>query len=100
MSIFEHAIDDIFNVPDFQEYMRINNRDIAVISYQGNTDTNYTQFGIDNGKQIQVTCKVKDYSPARGDKVIFRRGKYKVDNFSTDSHNLCHTITLKSLESV
>ena len=100
MSIFEHAIEDIFATPDFQEKMKVGNRDIAVISYQGNTDTLYTEYGIDSGKQIQVTCKVKDYSPVRGDKVIFRKGNFKVDNFTTDSHGLCHTITLKSLESI
>ena len=99
MNVFEKAIDDIF-VKDFQEIMRYNNRDIAVVSYQSETDTAYTEYGIDPGKQIKVTCKVKDYSPNRGDKVSFRGCKWKVDEFTTDSHNLCHIITLKSLESV
>lgn len=100
MTIFEHAINDIFNVPDFQQSMRINNRDITVVGYQSDTDTEYTEYGIDNGKEIKVTCKVKDYSPVRGEKVSFRGQKYKIDRYTTDSHNLCHIITLKSVESI
>jgi hypothetical protein len=42
MNIFENAINDIFNTPDFMEYMLISDKQIAVISYDAATDALYT----------------------------------------------------------
>ena len=99
MSIFENAIDDIFNTPDFLEYLTIENRQIPVISYDAATDALYTEYGFDNGKTISVTCKVKDYTPAKGAKVIVRGQSWKIDNWTADSHNLTYRVYLKSVES-
>lgn len=99
MSIFETAIDDIFNTPDFLEYLTIENRQIAVISYDAATDALYTEYGFDNGKTISITCKVKDYTPAKGAKVLFRGQSWKIDNWTADSHNLTYRVYLKSVES-
>lgn len=99
MNIFESAINDIFNTPDFMEYMLIGDKQIAVISYDAATDALYTQFGVDSGKTISVTCKVKDYTPEKGQKVIFREQNWKIDNWTADSHNLTYRIYLKSVES-
>jgi hypothetical protein len=54
---------------------------------------------VDNGKTISITCKVKDYTPAKGQKVIFRDQNWKIDNWTADSHNLTYRIFLKSVES-
>lgn len=97
--IFSQAIDDIFAVKDFQEMLEVGDRKVVVISYSGNTDTRFTEFGVDPGDTISVTVKAGEWSPSRGDKVVFRGSRWRVDTVYVDSHNLTRTVYLKSLES-
>lgn len=98
MNIFEKMIDDCFDIPEFFEFFICENGDlIKVISYEINTDTIYTEYGVDQGVSFYLTCKTKDYTPKKGDKITFRNKKYKVDNFSADSFNLTYKIFVKDI---
>lgn len=99
MSIFTAAIDDIFSVPDFRETLEAGGRDVAVVSYASATSEQYTEFGGDGGRTVSVTCRAADWSPSRGERAFFRGLEWKVADFETDSHGLCHTVRLKGVES-
>lgn len=100
MNIFEKMIDDVFDIPEFIQYFCTpDNKDVVAISYEKATDTIYTEYGIDDGVSFYLTCKVKDYTPKKGDKITFRNQVYKVDTFSADSFNLTYKIFLKDLTS-
>ena len=103
-SVFSVAIDDIFNVKDFIEPLTLNAGTesevvVDVSSYVGTTAEKYEEFGYDSGRSIAVTCKCKDWTPERGQKVSFRSKDWRVTEFETDSHALCYKVYLKSLES-
>lgn len=98
-NIFSRAIEDIFAVPEFTEFLYADSGTITVSSYSSSTDAQHTEFGFDPGESVSVTAKVADWQPQRGDKVKFRGKEWKVDTVQTDSHNLTNTVYLKSLES-
>lgn len=96
MNPFEKMIDDIFQVPAFQEFAIVNDAlEIPVIRYSSNTAPVYTEFGIESGITLQLTCKVKDYHPKKGDRISFDGKKYRMDEFNTDSFNLTYILNLK-----
>lgn len=100
MNAFQKMIDDIFSVPQFIEYFTTeDNKQIVTVAYSVDTNTVYTQFGMDKGESFYLTCKVKDYTPKKGAKITFRGEKYKIDDFSADAFNLSYNIYLKSLTS-
>lgn len=101
MNVFERAINDIFNVPEFTQTFtdEETGRQITTIVYQRNTDGAYTQFGFDNGVNFYLTCKTSDYAPKKGKKIIYKNTAYRIDSFLTDSFGLSHNIYLKSLTS-
>lgn len=99
MSVFDVAIHDIFLVEDFIEILTVGNLAVRVSSYVGTTQEAYEEFGADPGREVSVTCKCADWTPARGDKVGFRGKEWRVADFETDSHALCYKVRLKSLES-
>lgn len=101
MTIFEKAIEDIFEVPEFKEEFvdQETGAHVTTISYQVNTDQQYTEFGIDNGVSFYLTCKCKDYTPKRNKKIIFRGTTYRIDSFYADGFGLTYNIFLKSLNS-
>lgn len=98
-NIFQNMIEQVFNVPQFRQYMQAPVGTVVCISYSTQTDTAYTQFGVDGGVNFHLTCKVKDYTPKKGDKIVFRGRTYKVDSFSADSFNLSYDIYLRDLTS-
>lgn len=98
MNVFEKMIDDVFNVPQFQQYFQTQEgQKIICIPYNIDIDTLYTEYGVDTGVSFYLTCKVKDYIPKKGDKIIFKSRQYKIDNYSTDSFQLTYRIFLKEL---
>ena len=99
MNIFQSAIEDIFNTKEFTEYFTADNKTVVCIAYQTNVNSLYTQFGIDNGMSFYLTCKVKDYTPKKGNIITFRNKQYKIDEYKADSFNLCFNIFLKDLTS-
>lgn len=100
MNPFQKMIDDVFAVPEFCEKFRTEaGVEIITIAYEVATDEVYTQFGIDEGVSFYLTCKVKDYTPRKGEKIIFRGSTYKIDSFTADSFNLTYKLFLKALSS-
>lgn len=100
MNAFEKMIDDVFKVTDFIEYFYTeDNIPITTIAYQMNTDQQYTEFGVDNGVSFYLTCKVSDFTPKKGKKIIFRNTTYRIESFYTDAFNLSYNIYLRSLTS-
>lgn len=100
MNIFEQAIQDIFNVNEFkQNFTTQDGRTIVCIAYSTDTDTLYTEYGVNGGVSFHLTCKVKDYLPQKGNVIAFRNKKFKIDSFSADSFNLTYNLFLKDLTS-
>ena len=101
MTAFEHAIEDIFNVPEFRETFRDEEgeKDVVTIAYSIDTAELYTEYGVDAGVSFYLTCKVRDYTPKRGNRITFRNTRYRVSNYHADSFNLTYNIFLKSLTS-
>ena len=100
MNAFEKMIVDVFSVPQFRQYFYVDeSNSIPCISYQIDTDTQYTQFGYDQGVSLHLTCKAVDYSPKKGNKITFRNKQYKIDSFVLDSFGLTYKILLKDLTS-
>lgn len=100
MNAFEKMIDDVFTVPQFIQYFTTNDgTNVVTISYEVDTDSLYSEFGFVENVSFYLTCKVKDYQPKKGEKIIFRNKKYKIDSFTADSFNLTYKIFLKSLTS-
>lgn len=101
MNAFQLMIDQIFEVPQFKQYfvLQEDQKQIVCISYETTTDTIYTEYGIDDGISNRITCKIVDYSPKKGDKILFRGKRYKVDSYTADSFNLTYIISLKDLSS-
>ena len=100
MTPFEKMIDDVFNVPEFSEvFITAQGKEVVTIAYEVTTDGVYTQFGIDEGVSFYLTCKVKDHTPRKGEKIIFRGSTYKIDSFTADSFNLTYKLFLRALSS-
>lgn len=101
MTVFQQAIDDIFQVRDFLEPLSLGDGTaIDVCSYVGDTKEQYTEYGYDHGDAVSVACRCADWpAPQRGQQVTFRGRAWKVAEYETDSHALCYKVTLKSLES-
>lgn len=100
MNAFENMINEIFNVQQFREYFTTDQgKQIVCVSYEVNTDTQYTEYGYDQGISLHLTCKVADYTPKKGNKITFRNKQYKIDSFTADSFNLSYKILLKDLTS-
>ena len=100
MNMFEMMINDIFQCNDFCEFALVNgSKQIKVIVYEMDTNTLYTEFGVDDGVSFTLSCKNEDYQPQKGDIIKVRKQEYKVNTFSLDSFGLCYNITLKSLNS-
>lgn len=100
MNCFQNMIQDIFNVPQFKQYFTVENGiSIVCVAYETQTDTIYTEYGIDDGVHFHLTCKVEDYTPKKGQKITFRNKIYKIDSFTADSFNLTYKIYLKDLTS-
>lgn len=98
MNPFQKMIDDVFNCPAFRETAIINDTlQIPVIRYTSSESPVYTEFGVESGITMQLTCKVKDYSPKKGDRISFDGKMYKVDQFNTDSFNLSYILQLKEI---
>ena len=57
MNQFEFAIQDIFNVPEFVEYMQYGEQQIKVIAFSIDENGQYTQFGFDPNISFYLTCK-------------------------------------------
>ena len=108
---FEKAIEDIFSIQQFLEYFTYYLEDEASISsssayvvqvpciavYNNNVDAIYTEYGVDDGVNFYLTCKVADFTPKKGMKITFRDITYRIDTFYADSFNLTYNILLKSL---
>ena len=99
MSIFSQAINDIFQVDDFLEPLIVNGVTVKVCSYECSVDEKYTEYGVDDGSVVSITCKCSDWSPKRGEQVVFRGRTFRVSNFTCDSHNLTYRVWIKSLTS-
>lgn len=99
-NIFEKMIDNVFSVPQFIEYFTTEDgKEVVTVSYSVDTNTQYTEFGMDNGVSFYLTCKVKDYTPKKGLKITFRGKEYKIDYYHADAFDLTYNIFLKSLSS-
>ena len=100
MNMFEKMIEDIFRVKQFVSVFHTDTgKQVVCISYETDTDSIYTQFGIDTGVSFYLTCKVTDYTPKKGQKLEYNGKKYKIDSFTADSFNLCYKILLRDLTS-
>ena len=100
MNAFQKMIDDVFNVPEFCEKFKTEaGKEIITICYEISFDAVYTEYGIDDGISFYLTCKAKDYSPRKGEKIIFRGKTYKIDSYKTDSFSLTHNIFLRNVTS-
>lgn len=98
MNVFEKAIEDIFNIKQFIESFVYQDSTIPCIAiYNENTNTDYTLYGVDDGVNFYLTCKVADFTPKKGMKITFRNTTYRIDTFYADSFNLSYNILLKSL---
>ena len=98
-NIFSQAVDDIFSVDDFLEPLTVNGVTVQVCSYECSVDEKYTEYGVDDGSVVSITCKCSDWTPKRGEQVIFRGNIFKVSNFTCDSHALTYRVWIKSLTS-
>lgn len=96
MNIFERAIEDIFNVQEFVEYMQSGEQRIKVIAYSIENDGQYTQFGYDPNISFYLTCKKQDFTPAKNMQITFRNTEYRIDRWNLDSYGLCYNIYLKN----
>lgn len=100
MNAFQNMINQIFEVPQFREYFtNEQGQQIVCVSYEVVVDPQYTEYGVDDGVSLHLTCKVADYQPKKGDKITFRNRRYKIDSFTADSFNLTYKIFLKDLTS-
>lgn len=100
MNAFEKMIEDIFNIPQFQEYfVTSSNKMVTAICYSTDVDTQFTQFGVDSGMSFYLTCKCADYTPKKNQIITYRNTKYKIDTFSMDSFKLTYNIFLRDLTS-
>lgn len=108
MNSFEKLTEDIFKVKDFVDYFYVydessssssSSSSIICIPYHIDNDQVYTQFGYDQGADFVIVVKVKDYTPVKNQKVIYRQKTYRVISWQTDGYNLMNNILLKSVTS-
>lgn len=100
MNPFEKMIDDIFNIPEFKEYFTTENGlTVDCISYETDFEPVYTEYGFDDGISFYLSCKVKDYTPKKGEKLTYKNKAYKIDTFKEDSFSLTYNIFLRSVTS-
>ena len=100
MNAFEKAIEHVFNVPEFIDNFKDledNNKEITCIVYQKNYDEEWSEYGRLTDVNFYITCKVKDYTPAKNKRIQLAGVQYKIDNFYADSFNLTYNIFLRSL---
>ena len=96
MNQFEYAIQDIFNVPEFVEYMQCGEQTIKVIAFTIDEDGQFTQFGYDPNITFYLTCKKQDFEPVKNMQITFREIEYRIDRWNLDSYGLCYNIYLKN----
>ena len=96
MNQFEYAIQDIFNVPQFVEYMQYGEQQIKVIAFSIDENGQYTEFGFDPNISFYLTVKKADFTPEKNIQITFRNVDYRIDSWQLDSYGLTYKIYLKN----
>lgn len=113
MNCFEYMIQDVFNIPQFIDmFYPIDETSssssssssssldgIVCVQYTSESDAIFTEFGVDEGIDFVLTCKVKDFTPKKNQKILFHNKQYKIVSWKTDGFNLTHNLNIKSLTS-
>lgn len=111
MNAFEYMIEDVFSVPEFIDVFypveeassesseSSSSLGITCVQYTSESDAVFTQFGVDEGVDFVLTCKVKDFTPKKNQKITFHDKVYKIVSWKTDGFNLTHNLNIKSLTS-
>lgn len=113
VNCFEQMIQDVFKVPQFIDTFEIVNDSsssssdsssslssaITCVKYAQQDDAILTQFGMDQGIDFILTCKVKDFTPQKNMKIKFHDKIYKIVSWHIDSFQLTYNLNLKSLTS-
>lgn len=102
MNAFEKAIEDCFQVKEFQTYFTAaDGRQILSITCRPlSVERMVTLFGVDAGWGYEFTCKAADFTPRKGDKIHYQGAAYKIDNpITRDSFGLTWNFTARSLSS-
>lgn len=108
----QNMIDTIFNVPEFKDQFfplvqsssssgssSSSLAGITCIQYEREYNPLYTQYGLDDGIDFVITCKVADFTPQKGMKILYHNKPYKIASWKEDGYNLTWNINLKSLAS-
>lgn len=109
---FQNMIQDVFNIQEFIDYFYPIENDssdssdsssslqgIVCIQYTSEQDAIYTEFGVDQNIDFILTCKVKDFTPKKNQKIKYHDKTYKIISWKTDGFNLTHNLNIKSITS-
>ena len=98
MSIFNKAIDDIFNCKDFLENCTIGQTVYDCICSAIEDGVVYGDIGSVDDVDFTLSIKLPlERIPSRGDKVMFRNKNYKISNVTYDSANASIKLHLMSV---
>ncbi len=115
MNAFQKLTQDIFNIPQFRDVFYVTEqvytptstssnssstlRAITCIDYHSENDAVFTQFGVDQGFDMQMVVKCADFTPKKNQKITFHNKQYKIVSWTTDGYDLMNNIKIKSLTS-
>ena len=110
MNAFQQLTQDIFKIPQFIDVFFVVDgssssssssslQGITCIDYHSQNDAIYTQFGVDQGYDMQMVVKCSDFTPKKNQKIMFHNKVYKIVSWTTDGYDLMNNIRIKSLTS-
>lgn len=86
---FRKAIADIFDNPDFTQFVYINGIKYTCLVSAVNNDLAFTEVGLQNlinfTIDVQITEQNKNNIPKQNDRITFRNKQYKVAHVDIDS---------------
>lgn len=98
MTIFEKAIEDIFNVDDLTEFCYIENIQYKCICSSLTSDVVYSGIGRLDDVNFVLSIKLPvSKMPKVGDRIKFRDKNYKISDIEIDSAKTSFSVHMESV---